>query len=173
MKRKLVPILIAALLVALGLFAWSGTNSGGNPSPEDTAKAIGSATAESSTTKRDQKTPSTNKSTTSSTKKSSSGSTIRAPRLRTVALSALPRPAQETWKLVERGGPFPYDRDGVTFENREGLLPSQKRGYYREYTVPTPGEEDRGARRLVVGTAGDVFYTDDHYDSFAQVVLAT
>lgn len=85
--------------------------------------------------------------------------------------SFLPVEAIETIALIERGGPFPYDRDGVTFQNRERRLPGRPRGYYREYTVPTPGERDRGARRIVTG--GDppevYYYTDDHYRSFRQV----
>ncbi|MFD7654027.1 ribonuclease domain-containing protein [Actinosynnema sp. NPDC059797] len=85
-------------------------------------------------------------------------------------LSDLPAQARETWELIERGGPFPYPRnDGVTFQNREKRLPAQARDYYREYTVPTPGSDDRGARRLVTGSADEVFYTGDHYASFVVV----
>lgn len=87
-----------------------------------------------------------------------------------VALASLPREAQQTVRLVDRGGPFPYDRDGVTFGNRERLLPIKPSGYYREYTVPTPGEDDRGARRIVAGDDGrKLYWTDDHYDSFSRV----
>jgi ribonuclease T1 len=71
--------------------------------------------------------------------------------------------------LVDQGGPFPYDRDGVVFENREGLLPGQRSGYYHEYTVPTPGETDRGARRIITGSAGELYWTDDHYRSFERI----
>lgn len=85
------------------------------------------------------------------------------------ALSALPDEAADTWRLVESGGPFPYDEDGSTFQNREGLLPDERDGYYREYTVPTPRGPDRGERRLVVGTADEVYYTGDHYQSFVVV----
>jgi guanyl-specific ribonuclease Sa len=87
----------------------------------------------------------------------------------------LPREVAETLALIDRGGPFPYDRDGSTFQNREGLLPSRPRGYYREYTVPTPGSPDRGARRVVTG--GDppevYYYTDDHYRSFRELETLT
>ena len=90
--------------------------------------------------------------------------------LRTVALRDLPREAQATVALIERGGPFPYAKDGVTFGNRERLLPSHPRGWYREYTVRTPGEGDRGPRRIVTGDDDRlVFYTADHYASFVQV----
>jgi guanyl-specific ribonuclease Sa len=85
--------------------------------------------------------------------------------------SYLPREAIVTLELIERGGPFPYDRDGTTFQNRERLLPDRPRGYYREYTVETPGSRDRGARRIVTGGQPPevYYYTDDHYRSFRQL----
>lgn len=90
--------------------------------------------------------------------------------LATVPFASLPTEAQQTIALIDRGGPFPYDRDGITFSNREGLLPSQSNGYYREYTVVTPGSADRGARRVIAGRDGQLYYTDDHYLSFRRVV---
>lgn len=85
-------------------------------------------------------------------------------------LSSLPAEAQETARLIEAGGPFPYpDTDGTVFFNREGLLPERERGYYREYTVPTPGLSHRGARRLVTGAEDELYYTPDHYQSFLIV----
>jgi ribonuclease T1 len=83
-------------------------------------------------------------------------------------ITGLPAEAQQTLRLIAAGGPFPYDRDGTTFQNRERRLPAQPPGYYREYTVPTPGSSDRGARRIVSGGNPPVefFYTDDHYRSF-------
>lgn len=88
-------------------------------------------------------------------------------------LCALPPEAARTWQLIVADGPFPSQRDGITFQNRERLLPQRERGFYREYTVPTPGEDDRGARRLVTGgargPAQQVFYTPDHYSSFVVV----
>lgn len=87
------------------------------------------------------------------------------------ALAGLPPEAVATLELIERGGPFPYRKDGSTFRNRERLLPQKPPGYYREYTVPTPGARDRGARRLVVGGEPPevVYYTDDHYRSFRRI----
>ncbi|MGV9773081.1 ribonuclease domain-containing protein [Streptosporangium sp. NPDC003464] len=86
------------------------------------------------------------------------------------ALSALPPEAAATWRLIRDGGPFPYPRDGVVFQNRERLLPVKARGHYREYTVPTPRRSDRGARRMVSGGgAGEIYYTADHYRSFVAV----
>ena len=90
--------------------------------------------------------------------------------LPTVNYADLPQEAKETIRLIDRGGPFPYSQDGVTFENRERGLPAQGRGYYREYTVITPGAGDRGARRIVAGGDGELFYTDDHYDSFREIL---
>jgi len=75
----------------------------------------------------------------------------------------------DTLAAIEAGGELPYDQDGSTFQNREALLPDREGGYYREYTVVTPGSDDRGARRLVIGDGGDTWYTRDHYDSFVQI----
>lgn len=83
----------------------------------------------------------------------------------------LPHEAMRTLEAIARGGPFPYDRDGTVFQNREGRLPPQPRGYYREYTVATPGSRDRGARRIVTGgNPPEVYYyTEDHYRSFRRI----
>ena len=70
---------------------------------------------------------------------------------------------------IEAGDPLPHQEDGGVFQNREGLLPEQPLGYYREYTVATPGSPDRGARRLVIGEGGETYYTDDHYASFEEI----
>ncbi|WP_369187528.1 ribonuclease domain-containing protein [Streptomyces sp. R08] len=88
----------------------------------------------------------------------------------TVKLSQLPAEARRTVALIDRGGPFPYAKDGVVFGNYEKLLPRQKRGFYHEYTVSTPGSRDRGARRIVTGQDGEIYYTDDHYKSFRTVL---
>jgi ribonuclease T1 len=84
-------------------------------------------------------------------------------------LSQLPPQATEVWQLVQHGGPFPYRQDGVVFGNREGHLPRRQSGFYHEYTVPTPGAHDRGARRLITGGAAELYYTGDHYVSFVAV----
>jgi ribonuclease T1 len=89
--------------------------------------------------------------------------------LPTVSLTGLPVEAAATVALIDSGGPFPYDRDGVVFENRERLLPGQRSGYYHEYTVPTPGSSDRGARRIIEGSAGELYWTGDHYRTFALI----
>ncbi|MES2354908.1 MAG: ribonuclease domain-containing protein [Pseudomonadota bacterium] len=86
-----------------------------------------------------------------------------------IGINNLPLEAKHTLDLIKSGGPFPYSRDGVTFGNRERILPSQKRGYYHEYTVPTPGAKNRGARRIIAGKLSEYYYTDDHYRSFRRV----
>jgi ribonuclease T1 len=94
--------------------------------------------------------------------------------LATIAVAELPRQGRETYELIRKGGPFLYSKDGAVFGNRERSLATEKRGYYREYTVPTPGVRDRGSRRIVCG--GPVraphacYYTADHYASFRKIV---
>ena len=141
---------VAALLVLGLLLLWGGT---GPQTPD--RQPVASTTAA---------TPADDRSGTPT------GGTDPESGLPLVALASLPREARQTVALIDRGGPFPYDRDGATFGNRERLLPARPGGYYREYTVPTPGEDDRGARRIVSGD-GDrqLFWTADHYASFARV----
>jgi ribonuclease T1 len=93
----------------------------------------------------------------------------------TVALAQLPEQARQTEHLIRSGGPFPYAKDGTVFGNRERQLPREKRGYYREYTVKTPGSRDRGARRIICGGEKPAapeacYYTADHYTSFKRIV---
>lgn len=97
--------------------------------------------------------------------------------LEDVGTVALPAEARQTLVLIKRGGPFPFRKDGVVFQNRERRLPVRPRGYYTEYTVRTPGHGDRGARRIIAGkgstgdpaTAGEYYYTDDHYETFRRI----
>jgi len=84
--------------------------------------------------------------------------------------SDLPAEARQTLALIARGGPYPYSRDDATFGNFERILPRKSSGYYKEYTVRTPGESDRGARRIVAGQAGEKYYTPDHYNSFTFII---
>jgi ribonuclease T1 len=86
-----------------------------------------------------------------------------------VRAADLPPEAQATLALIRKGGPFPYAKDGAIFGNREGMLPKQRRGYYREYTVKTPHERTRGARRIIWGSGGEFYYTDDHYNHFRRI----
>lgn len=113
-----------------------------------------------------------------------------APSLSAIHLGDLPPEARQTLKLIHSGGPYPHDRDGITFNNYEKLLPPARRGHYSEYTVMTPGIRHRGARRIVVGCervrpqprperslwlahcrdGGEFYYTADHYRSFRRII---
>ena len=118
--------------------------------------------------------------------RSTASPSTASPSTSTVGVSELPREAQQVYRLLLASGPFEYSKDGTVFANREGLLPREHNGYYREFTVETPGSSDRGARRLVTGGCGrqtstrpvratacstenPIYYTDDHYESFRQV----
>ncbi|WP_333772554.1 ribonuclease [Streptomyces sp. IBSBF 3136] len=93
--------------------------------------------------------------------------TTAAASVGSICHSALPSQADDTLELIDQGGPFPYDQDGIVFSNREGVLPSQRSGYYHEYTVKTPGSSTRGARRIVTGDEQqEDYYTSDHYATF-------
>lgn len=96
-----------------------------------------------------------------------------AGKLGEIPISDLPSQARRTLVLIKQGGPFPYEKDGMVFRNFEGVLPKQKRGYYHEFTVKTPGVRHRGARRIVSGgdpaTSGEYYYTDDHYATFKRI----
>ena len=94
----------------------------------------------------------------------------RASSLPTVRLRDLPQEARDTVALIDQGGPFPFRQDGAVFQNRERILPRKAEGYYHEYTVITPDADDRGARRIVTGDGGEMYYTDDHYDSFREII---
>jgi ribonuclease T1 len=88
----------------------------------------------------------------------------------TISTSQLPPEARDTLRLIGSGGPFRYANDGVVFGNRERLLPRKPQGYYKEYTVRTPGSRDRGARRIISGQSGELYYTDDHYRNFRRIL---
>lgn len=87
-----------------------------------------------------------------------------------VAVSRLPAEAREVLQRIHQGGPFRYAKDGTVFSNREGRLPRHPRGYYHEYTVPTPGARDRGPQRIITGGPGEYWYTGDHYRTFRRIL---
>lgn len=89
--------------------------------------------------------------------------------LRWVAVEALPQEAGEVLTAIDDGGPFVREKDGSSFGNYEGILPTRQRGYYREYTVPTPGVSHAGARRIITGDAGEYYWTADHYETFDRI----
>lgn len=146
-------VLVAVLLI--GIYV---AGSGGSDSPSAGTAETRTSTAVSATARA------------TSTARSSTQTSAGTSGLRTVRRSELPPEARATLALIAKGGPYPYDRDGVVFENREGLLPKKPSAYYHEYTVETPGSDDRGARRIITGKSGELFYTDDHYASFREVV---
>jgi ribonuclease T1 len=88
----------------------------------------------------------------------------------TISASQLPPEARDTLRLIVAGGPFRYVKDGAVFGNREHRLPRKPQGYYKEYTVPTPGSHDRGPRRIISGQSGDRYYTEDHYRRFKRIL---
>lgn len=148
-------VLVAALLVLAWLVAQGGLGSGGDPDDVRPAPTATSAASGPATT-----TP--------------LPSTDPASGLPWVDVAVLPPEARETLELIRVGGPYPYPRnDNQVFLNREGLLPPEARGYYREFTVETPGSDDRGARRIITGAQGERYWTDDHYRSFARIREAT
>lgn len=89
--------------------------------------------------------------------------------LQVIMLADLPTEARDTLRVIKQGGPFAYSRDGTVFRNYERILPKQPRGYYREYTVKTPGARNRGARRIISGGANEYYYTADHYQTFKRI----
>jgi ribonuclease T1 len=157
--RRLLASVVLMVLLGVGLVVSHGLQpQTGGPAP------AGSSPARSATP------PSLSASPSSSLPPAADGGTVTNPsRLPTIRESQLPREGRATLALIRRGGPFPYERDGVTFGNFERILPRKSGGYYKEYTVPTPGESDRGARRIVAGKAGEKYYTADHYESFTFI----
>ncbi|WP_018548988.1 ribonuclease domain-containing protein [Streptomyces sp. LaPpAH-108] len=150
----LVPRLFAGLLVVLSVLLAGCADPGAGTAPPGVTRTTVAAT--------------------SSAAVSSGPSTASAPSwakgMATVPASRLPVEAQRTLTLIDKGGPYPYTRDGIVFGNYEGLLPQHPRGYYHEYTVPTPDSRTRGARRLITGQGTEIYYTDDHYNSFRAVL---
>jgi ribonuclease T1 len=145
--------LVAALaLIVIALMGCGGSEpqAGAQPSSPSTPAVVAAETSTATTTPRSRPAPMDG--------------------LQVVYVDELPREAQRTIALIAHGGPFPFEKDGAVFQNRERLLPSKPQGYYREYTVVTPGEDDRGARRIVAGRGGELYYTADHYDSFVRVI---
>ncbi|MFF9196141.1 ribonuclease domain-containing protein [Streptomyces sp. NPDC014779] len=154
--RSGLALLAGLVLLLAGLTALAGCAGGSDGAPGDrTATATAARTATSPA-----RTPT---GTAPASLAPSSG-------LPTVREAELPPEARRTLALIRKGGPFPYAKDGAVFSNFERVLPRHPRGYYHEYTVPTPGERDRGARRIVTGRQGETYYTDDHYQSFREVV---
>lgn len=155
-NRSILPLLLTGLVV-LALFAFGGAGFLGqlteSTTPEATSTAMPAPGAASGELTAPAPAPPT------AAPENPSG-------LPEVRESALPAEGRRVLNLIRAGGPYRYSQDDQAFGNFERILPRRDRGYYREYTVPTPGESDRGARRIVAGAGGDKYYTDDHYETF-------
>ncbi len=93
------------------------------------------------------------------------------PKIERINKNELPNEATDTLEFIKKRGPFPYKKDGVFFRNRENRLPTRADpDFYKEYTVQTPGESGRGARRVITGKNGEIYYTEDHYQTFQEVI---
>ncbi|MHC6595029.1 guanyl-specific ribonuclease [Arthrobacter sp. C152] len=170
MRNRSIRTLLVAVLALAALFAVGGTGLGtgileqwgqGQPGPGQTAPVqTGPAQAEQGRPAQGQ----TGKSTTPASRPAANPSGL--PEIRE---SELPAEGRKVLALIRAGGPFAYSQDDQAFGNFERVLPQRTRGYYREYTVPTPGEPDRGARRIVAGEGGEKYYTADHYETFTYI----
>ncbi len=146
--RSLVVAVL--LLVAAGVYVWQGAN---DPEPAATAAQETAQSSDDTAASEEPEPP-----------------VAGISGLPTIAVDDLPPEALDTLAAIADGGPYDFSKDDSIFQNREGILPDREQGYYREYTVVTPGEDDRGARRIVTGADGEQYYTDDHYDSFSEIV---
>ena len=158
-NRKILPLLLAALVVvAVLVFGGQGVLgqlTEGTTTAPTTGAAAASAAASPAPSRPAQAAP-------APAQKNPSG-------LPAIRESQLPAEGRRVLALIRAGGPYRYSQDDQAFGNFEGILPRRDRGYYREYTVPTPGESDRGARRIVAGADGEKYYTGDHYESFSFI----
>ncbi len=153
-RYRLLVLLASAVMLLVWMFVPADQDGGGTTSTQsDSPSQPYTATAEVPTTF-----PST-----------APAAADPAGALPVVRLADLPPEAAQIVDLIDQGGPFDEDEDGGTFRNNEELLPDQPIGYYREYTVPTPGSGDRGARRIVAGEGGELYFTGDHYRSFSRI----
>ncbi|PWN03562.1 hypothetical protein DJ010_05495 [Nocardioides silvaticus] len=147
MRGRTTSVLGTVAVVVLTVFVWWLQAGDGEDSGDDAARPSTTVSSSSSVPPR----------------------TDEAGGLPYVDLADLPPEAADTLQLIDAGGPFPYAADGSTFHNYEGLLPGRYDGYYREYTVETPGSDDRGARRIIGGAEGELYWTEDHYESFEVI----
>lgn len=165
--RLRVAVVVAALV---GLSGCAATSVAERPVSTTTVTTTAMATPTATPTATRTATPTATRTTATTSPYADLAPAEPTTDLRTMTVAQLPAEGIETLELIEQGGPFPYAKDGATFSNREGILPKQPSGFYEEYTVETPGSDDRGARRIVTGDDGSRFYTADHYNSFREVV---
>jgi ribonuclease T1 len=160
-NRSILPLLLTGLVV-LALFAFGGNGFLGQLTESTTPEAA-STTPEATSTAEPAPGAASGTPAAPAAPPPARANPSGLPEVRE---SALPAEGRRVLNLIRAGGPYRYSQDDQTFGNFERILPRRDRGYYREYTVPTPGEPDRGARRIVAGAGGDKYYTDDHYESF-------
>jgi guanyl-specific ribonuclease Sa len=154
-RRKTNPLILLASLIALAIGAWFNQDdrpAQQTPVPQPRVE-----------TRAPQ--PSSQPETAAPAAESASASSLA----QLVPDDVERRELEKTLELIQRGGPFPHRQDGAVFQNRERRLPQQPRGYYHEYTVRTPGASNRGARRVVRGDGGELYYTRDHYGTFMRI----
>jgi ribonuclease T1 len=163
-NRNVLPLLLTVLVV-LGLLLFGGTGILGQLTDRTTPEGGVSATPGpgAATGPATQGSPFAGSGTDAAPQPQAQVNPSGLPEVRE---SALPPEGRRTLALIRAGGPYSYRQDDQTFGNFERILPRRDRNYYREYTVPTPGETDRGARRIVAGDGGEKYYTDDHYETF-------
>ena len=164
-NRNILPLLLTALVV-LALLAFGGTGILGQLTESTTQDGGSSATPSAGAGTGPAATGSPAAGPGEADAASKPQAQDNPSGLPEVRESALPAEGRRTLVLIRAGGPYRYSQDDQTFGNFERILPRRDRGYYREYTVPTPGESDRGARRIVAGDGGEKYYTDDHYETF-------
>ncbi|UAL30986.1 hypothetical protein K8W59_05695 [Nocardioides rotundus] len=167
-RRSLVGLLIA---IALAVVVWwtQGDDAARDPSAAPSSSASAEAQPSPTPTEDTEDSATSDPSETSSTVPTDDGGTDPDSGLPWVAEADLPPEAIDTLALIDADGPYPYEEDDTVFSNREGILPDEAEGYYREYTVETPGLDHRGAKRIVTGSGGEYYWTEDHYSSFARI----
>ncbi|WP_097240269.1 MULTISPECIES: ribonuclease [unclassified Streptomyces] len=163
MTRSKSPLVVVAVLI-LAVLAGVGyllAGKGGSSHPKAAASATTAAAPKPSAPKPSPP---------AGTAPAAAGTWVPAdPALADVCRTKLPSQAQDTLGLIAKGGPYPYNRDGIVFENRESRLPRKADGYYHEFTVVTPGSNDRGTRRVVTGNSGEQYWSPDHYATFQEI----
>lgn len=174
MSRRLTPVVSAGVILLVAVFVWwIGSSETDQPTESaGTTQTTGSATSTAAEDPVSTNPVSTNPAATNpaATDPASVDPGSSFSNLPTVTRSELPVEALDTLDDIASGGPFDFSKDDSVFQNREGFLPDRERGHYREYTVITPGSDDRGARRIVAGADGELYYTDDHYASFREII---
>ncbi|MGW6915689.1 ribonuclease domain-containing protein [Kitasatospora sp. NPDC054939] len=160
-RNRLIVIVATLLCGVAAALAYGLAGSGADPGPEAGPSPASSPTPASAAASASRPA--------SAPASAATGWTPSDPGLADVCRTRLPAQADRTLVLIAQGGPYPYRADGTVFQNRENRLPRRASGYYREYTVTTPGATDRGARRIVTGGAGEQYWTADHYTTFEEI----